>query len=56
MTTGRPNGFSRRSALQFGAVVLLLGKAHLARGATIVAVRAWPSKDYTRQTARRCAC
>ena len=50
MTTGRRNGFSRRSALQFGAVVLLLGKAHLARGATIVAVRAWPSKDYTRLT------
>ncbi len=43
----RPN---RRSALQFGAVVLMLGTQHIARGATIVAVRVWPSKDYTRLT------
>ena len=41
---------SRRSALKTATVVLLLGKAHIARGATIVAVRAWPSKDYTRLT------
>ena len=41
---------SRRSALQFGSVVLLLGTRHIARGATIVAVRVWPSKDYTRLT------
>ena len=41
---------SRRSALQFGSVVLLLGVQHIARGATIVAVRVWPSKDYTRLT------
>ena len=41
---------SRRSALQFGSVVLLLGAQHIARGATIVAVRVWPSKDYTRLT------
>lgn len=41
---------SRRSALQFGSIVLLLGTQHIARGATIVAVRVWPSKDYTRLT------
>ncbi len=45
--TGRP---SRRKALQLGGVVLLLGAQHIARGATIVAVRVWPSKDYTRLT------
>ncbi len=41
---------SRRNALQFGSVVLLLGTQHIARGATIVAVRVWPSRDYTRLT------
>ncbi|MFC5519363.1 N-acetylmuramoyl-L-alanine amidase [Polaromonas jejuensis] len=41
---------SRRSALQLGGVALLLGVQHIARGATIVAVRVWPSKDYTRLT------
>ena len=30
--------------------MLLLGAQHIARGATIVAVRVWPSKDYTRLT------
>ena len=40
----------RRRALQLGSVVLLLGAQHIARGATIVAVRVWPSKDYTRLT------
>ena len=41
---------TRRQALQLGSVVLLLGVQHIARGATIVAVRVWPSKDYTRMT------
>ncbi len=41
---------SRRQAMQLGGVVLLLGVQHIARGATIVAVRVWPSKDYTRLT------
>ena len=41
---------NRRSALQLGSVVLLLGVQHIARGATIVAVRVWPAKDYTRLT------
>ncbi len=40
----------RRSALQSGAVVLLLGAAQIARGASIVAVRVWPAQDYTRVT------
>ncbi len=46
----RHPSLSRRSALQLGSVVLLLGVQHIARGATIVAVRVWPSKDYTRLT------
>ena len=46
----RLNRFNRRSALQLGSVVLMLGVQHIARGATIVAVRVWPSKDYTRLT------
>ena len=45
-----PPPISRRTALQLGGVVLLLGTQHLARGASIVAVRVWPSKDYTRLT------
>ena len=42
--------FNRRHALQLGSVVLMLGTQHIARGATIVAVRVWPSADYTRLT------
>lgn len=41
---------TRRNALQLGSLVLLLGVQHIARGASIVAVRVWPSKDYTRLT------
>ncbi len=41
---------TRRRALQLGSVVLTLGVQHIARGASIVAVRVWPSKDYTRLT------
>ena len=41
---------NRRQTLQLASVVLLLGVQHIARGATIVAVRVWPSKDYTRLT------
>lgn len=40
----------RRSLLQSGALVLLLGAQQLARGATIVAVRVWPAPDYSRVT------
>ncbi len=46
----QPTSPSRRHALQLGSLVLLLGTQHLARGASIVAVRVWPSKDYTRLT------
>ena len=40
----------RRGFVKLGALVLLLGVQHIARGASIVAVRVWPSKDYTRLT------
>lgn len=40
----------RREVLKLGTLVLLLGTQHIARGASIVAVRVWPSKDYTRLT------
>ena len=40
----------RRSLLQHGALVLLLTRAHLASGATIMAVRIWPAPDYSRVT------
>jgi N-acetylmuramoyl-L-alanine amidase len=40
----------RRAVLQGGALALLLGGLHLARGAGIVAVRIWPAQDYTRVT------
>ncbi|MBT9506434.1 N-acetylmuramoyl-L-alanine amidase [Rhodoferax sp.] len=40
----------RRSVLQSGALVLLLGAQHIARGATILAVRVWPAPDYSRVT------
>jgi N-acetylmuramoyl-L-alanine amidase len=40
----------RRDILRAGPVVLLLGAAQIARGATIVAVRVWPAPDYSRVT------
>lgn len=40
----------RRALLQSGTLVLLLGAAQIARGATIFAVRVWPAPDYTRVT------
>ncbi|MEK9951039.1 MAG: N-acetylmuramoyl-L-alanine amidase [Curvibacter sp.] len=40
----------RRELLQAGTLVLLLGRAQIARGAAIVAVRVWPAEDYTRVT------
>ena len=40
----------RRSLLQAGTLVLLLGRQHIAHGATIVAVRTWPAPDYSRVT------
>lgn len=46
----RPRLASRRQLLQIGSTVLLLGVQHIARGASIVAVRVWPAEDYTRLT------
>ena len=40
----------RRELLQQGTLVLLLGAAHIARGASIVAVRIWPAPEYSRVT------
>ncbi|EHL21691.1 MULTISPECIES: N-acetylmuramoyl-L-alanine amidase [unclassified Acidovorax] len=41
---------SRRSVLQAGSLVLLLGTQQIARGATILAVRVWPAPEYSRVT------
>lgn len=41
---------ARRSLLQVGSLVLLLGPHHIARGASVLAVRIWPAEDYTRVT------
>ena len=44
-------GLRRRGALQaIGSCALLLGGAQIAYGASIVAVRVWPSDEYTRVT------
>ncbi len=40
----------RRALLKCGTLVLLLTQAHIARGATIMAVRIWPAPDYSRVT------
>lgn len=47
------SGTTRRQALKTlhaGTLVLLLGSSRIAWGASIVAVRIWPSDDYTRIT------
>ncbi len=41
---------SRRTLLRTGTLVLLLGAQHIARGASVLAVRIWPAEDYTRVT------
>ncbi len=41
---------TRRTLLQAGSLVLLLGTQQIARGATIVAVRVWPAPEYSRVT------
>ena len=40
----------RRALLKSGLLALLLTRAHIARGATILAVRIWPAPDYSRVT------
>jgi len=47
MTPGRS---SRRSALKMGSLVLLLGVQQIAQGMSILSVRVWPAKDYSRVT------
>ncbi|MDP3826332.1 MAG: AMIN domain-containing protein, partial [Polaromonas sp.] len=49
MSAGK-GGLNRRDALQMGSLVPLLGVQQIARGATILAVRVWPAKDYSRVT------
>lgn len=47
------SGITRRQALktlQSGSLLLVLGSSQIAWGASIVAVRIWPSEDYTRIT------
>ncbi|MBX3611299.1 MAG: N-acetylmuramoyl-L-alanine amidase [Hydrogenophaga sp.] len=46
----RPIALPRRVLLRAGSIVLLLGTAQIARGASVVAVRIWPAEDYTRVT------
>lgn len=41
---------ARRTLLQGTGLVLLLGWQHIARGATIMAVRVWPAPEYSRVT------
>jgi N-acetylmuramoyl-L-alanine amidase len=41
---------TRRDALQFGSLILLLTGTDIAWGATILGVRVWPAQDYTRVT------
>lgn len=45
-----PESLDRRTLLQAGSLVLLLGVQEIARGAQVVAVRIWPAQDYTRVT------
>ena len=40
----------RRTVLQTGSIVLLLGRDQIAWGASILAVRVWPAPDYSRVT------
>ncbi len=44
------NALSRRDLLKASGLVLMLGQAELASGASILAVRVWPAADYTRVT------
>ena len=50
MNAGLPEDDTRRRLLRGAGVLLTLGAWHRAHGATILAVRMWPSPDYTRLT------
>ena len=43
-------GLPRRQWLQAGLAVWVLGRTHLAWGASLLAVRVWPAAEYTRVT------
>ncbi len=45
-----PVPLTRRRAISAGALALLLTRADIAWGASILAVRVWPAQDYTRVT------
>jgi N-acetylmuramoyl-L-alanine amidase len=40
----------RRDWLQYSGLVLMLGWAEISRGASLLAVRVWPARDYSRVT------
>ena len=40
----------RRDWLKVSSLALMLGWADISKGASLVAVRVWPAKDYTRVT------
>lgn len=44
------NALQRRTLIQAGFAALILGRADLSWGASMLAVRVWPSADYTRVT------
>jgi N-acetylmuramoyl-L-alanine amidase len=49
-THAAQGSLTRRGALRAGTVLLMLGSAQIARGASILAVRVWPAAEYTRVT------
>jgi len=40
----------RRDWLKVSSLALMLGWADISKGASLMAVRVWPAKDYTRVT------
>ena len=49
-TIFRARDIKRRDLLKKGGLVLLLGSSKLSLAASILSVRVWPSKEYTRVT------
>ena len=46
----KDKGLSRRDLLTAGGIVLLLGSSKTVNAASVLSVRVWPSKEYTRVT------
>ena len=46
----KDKGLSRRDLLSAGGLVMLLGSSKMANAASVLSVRVWPSKEYTRVT------